>query len=130
MEKLKFVKAKNCYFWDEQGTRYLDFTSGGIFAGIFGGNPSYLRSALYESPMLCCYEAHYQNDPADRIKAMLREMTGYESVCLFSTGSEATEAFWRACRVATGKPGIWGGLVDPTTWARQNPLRCLMPCTG
>jgi 4-aminobutyrate aminotransferase-like enzyme len=52
---------------------------------------------------------------------MLKEFTGFESVALFSTGSEATEAFWRCCRVYNGKPGVWGGLVDPDEVGNDTP---------
>uniref|UniRef100_A0A6M3IFE7 Putative aminotransferase n=1 Tax=viral metagenome TaxID=1070528 RepID=A0A6M3IFE7_9ZZZZ len=44
---------------------------------------------------------------------MLLEWTGFEDVAMFSTGSEATEAAWRACMVYSGKPGVWGGMPDP-----------------
>lgn len=122
MDKLELVKSKGHYYWDAQGVRYLDFASGGIFAAVLGANCHGIKEALHSVPMLCCYEAHYSNPMAERYKAMLREWTGYESVCLFSTGAEATEAFWRVARVATGKPGIWGGLINPDECGADNPL--------
>lgn len=115
------AKARGNYYWDSEGKRYLDFSSGGIFSAILGPNANELKAAIHSVPMLCCYEAAYDNPVAQRLKDMLREMTGYESVCLFSTGAEATEAFWRACRVATGKPGIWGGLIDPDEIGKDTP---------
>lgn len=99
MERIKINK------WSD----WIDFTSGGIFAAIFGGD----WLPKLHAPMAACYGAHYRNDITDRYIDMLKEFTGFDSVALFSTGSEATEAFWRVCRIHTGKPGIWGGLVDP-----------------
>ena len=121
MDKLTLVRSRGSYRWDSFGVRYLDFTSGGIFAAIFGSNSLYMRNAISRSSSLCCYEAHYESPEALRLKDMLKEMTGYESVCLFSTGAEATEALWRTCRVATGKPGVWGGLVNPDEVGNTDP---------
>lgn len=103
-------------------SNYIDFTSGGIFAAILGVNSPVIRKALQEAPMTCCYGAAYFNKTTERYKDMLREFTGYESVALFSTGSEATEAFWRVCRTYNGKPGVWGGLVDPDEIGGDAPL--------
>jgi acetylornithine/N-succinyldiaminopimelate aminotransferase len=99
LEKLRIEK------WSD----WIDFTSGGIFAAIFGGD----WWPKLHAPMASCYGAHYKNDTTDRYIDMLKEFTGFDSVALFSTGAEATEAFWRVCRVYNGKPGIWGGLIDP-----------------
>lgn len=88
--------------------KWIDFTSGGIFAAILGADwrPKINASAA-------CYGAHYDNPITLRYIDRLKEVTGFESVVLYSTGSEATEAYWRAMRVYTGKPGVWGGLIDP-----------------
>lgn len=99
---------------------YIDFTSGGIFAGVFGSD-FWPWDACNDIPA-CCYSPHYINPVTERYEAMLKEFTGYESVCLFTTGAEATEAFWRCMRVYTGKPGIWGGLIDPDEVGTEKPL--------
>lgn len=118
---IKIVKAKGSKMWDEEGKRYIDFTSGGIFAAILGANNKKLKQAAFDSRVQCCYGHAYENPYAERYKDMLKEFTGYESVVLYSTGSEATEAFWRVCRVYTGKPGIWGGLIDPDEVGKDEP---------
>lgn len=117
------TKAKRSHLWAGP-EKFIDFTSGGIFAAVLGANNSELRKAANEADLTCCYSHRFENRQTERYKAMLREFTGYESVVLFTTGSEATEAFWRACRVYTGKPGVWGGLVDPDQVGQPipNPL--------
>ncbi len=92
---------------------YFDLTSGGIFASILGNNPKAIWDAMNEPAMIGCYNAHYDNPWAARYRDMLKEFTGFESVALFTTGAEATEAWWRLVRTYTGLPGVWGGLVDP-----------------
>ena len=72
--------------------------------------------------IICSYSAHSPSKWTLRYIDMLKEFTGFESVALFSTGSEATEAFWRCMRVYSGKPGIWGGLVDPDEVGTEKPL--------
>ena len=125
MDKLTIHTGGGGYVYDLEGKQYLDFTSGGIFQAPFGVSDIGMRSAILEGigqheldgvwhqQMISLYNAHYDNPAALRLVAMLKEMTGYESVVLFSTGSEAAEAYWRCMRTFTGKPNIWGGLVDP-----------------
>jgi acetylornithine/N-succinyldiaminopimelate aminotransferase len=111
--KLTIISGAGSYVYDDGYKEYLDFTSGGIFACAFGIQDPGILQVLAETQPYATYGAHYDSPPAIRLKAMLKELTGYESVVLFSTGAEATEAYWRCMRVYTGKPNIWGGLVDP-----------------
>lgn len=106
----------------------IDLCAGGIFSAMFGGDSQVIWDAILNSfdkgnGVFCSYSPHRQNYWRDRYISMLKELTGFESVALFSTGSEATEAFWRCCRVYNGKPGIWGGLVDPDEVGTDKP-RC------
>jgi len=102
--------------------KVIDFTSGGIFAGILGEHPNAVLDAMRSVWPICQYAAHYPSKWTLRYIDMLKEWTGFESVALFTTGAEATEAFWRCCRVFSGKPGIWGGLVDPDEVGTEKPL--------
>lgn len=111
-------RAKGCYIYDGRGKKYIDFTSGGIFAAIFGAGSNPFLSFVLQ-PIACCYGQN--NKITEYYKDMLKEFTGFESVALFSTGSEATEAFWRCMRVYSGKPGIWGGLIDPDEVGKSQP---------
>lgn len=113
MNRLTIGSGSGAYVHDSFGLAYLDFTSGGIFEAPFGIQDKGIREVLSSDMPYAMYEAHYDNPCALRLKDMLRELTGMESVCLFSTGSEAAEAYWRANRVYTGKPNVWGGMADP-----------------
>lgn len=114
-------RAKKWLMWDDEDRRYIDFTSGGIFAAILGANNLALKMAASETSLTCCYGHRFKNKYTERYKDMLKELTGYEAVALFSTGSEATEAFWRACRIYTGKAYVWGGLLDPDQVGQEKP---------
>ena len=106
----------------------IDLCAGGIFSAMFGDDaPEIWRriggvATSSKNREFCSYSSHRQNYWRDKYIGMLKELTGFESVALFTTGSEATEAFWRCCRVFNGKPGVWGGLVDPDEVGGEKPL--------
>jgi len=104
----------------------IDLTSGGIFAAMLGDDSLEIRHAIRDHtmsghPEFCSYSPHRSNYWRNRYISMLKELTGFTAVSLFSTGAEATEAFWRCCRVFSGKPGIWGGLIDPDEVGDAHP---------
>jgi acetylornithine/succinyldiaminopimelate/putrescine aminotransferase len=106
----------------------IDLAAGGIFAAILGGNSEDIWQAIEavrntdrDTDIFCSYSPHRSNYWRDKYIGMLKEFTGFESVALFSTGAEATEAFWRCCRIYNGKPGIWGGLIDPDETGTDHP---------
>lgn len=100
----------------------IDLCAGGIFAAMFGDLSLEITKTIRKfTGAICSYQPHRKSIWRDRYISMLKELTGFESIALFSTGSEATEAFWRVCRVYTGSPGIWGGLVDPDEVGSDHP---------
>ena len=106
----------------------IDLAAGGIFSGMFGryGGPIHdvlLNWMGMQNDELCSYAPHRQNYWRDRYVSMLKELTGFESVALFCEGSVAVEAFLRVAWVYTGRPGLWGGLVDPDEVGTEQP-RC------
>ncbi len=109
------------YATDEAGKKYIDLTSGGIFAAGFGPNDWEIKTAISGITHFCSYSPKYGNYNRDKYIELLKEITGFESVALFSAGTEATEAFWRTCRIYTNKPGVWGGLVDPDEVGADHP---------
>lgn len=98
---------------DENGKDYIDLTAGGIFAAMFGPGSWVIKRAIDRVDHFCSYAPRFGNYWRDRYYELLRDFTGFECAVAFCEGSTAVEAFWRAARVYTGKPGIWGGLCDP-----------------
>jgi acetylornithine/succinyldiaminopimelate/putrescine aminotransferase len=99
----------------------IDLAAGGIFAAILGADSSIIRTAVKRVKTFCSYSESRVDKWRDRYIDMLKEFTDFESVALFSTGAEATEAAWRACRAYTGKPNVWGGLIDPDEVGADHP---------
>ena len=118
---MKLVKGSGSYIYTAGCKKMLDFTSGGIFQAILGNSSQLAFQAAQEVTLETCYIPHHTNPWTQRYIDQLKEWTGFESVALFTTGSEATEAFWRCCRTYNGKLGIWGGLVDPDEVGTDSP---------
>lgn len=100
---------------DKDGKEYIDLTAGGIFAAMFGPGSAIIKKAISGINHFCSYAPHYGNYWRDKYYQLLRDLTGFECAVAFCEGSVAVEAVWRCCRAYNGKPGIWGGLVDPDT---------------
>ena len=101
----------------------IDFTAGGIFAAALGTRSRVIKRAISRVDDVCCYAPRFGNYWRERYYELLREVTGFECAVAFCEGSVAVEACWRICRVYTGRPGIWGGLVDPDEVGSDRP-RC------
>jgi len=104
----------------------IDLTSGGIFAASLGNYNSRIIASIMkviETGVYCSYAPRFNNYWRDRYIEELKEFTGFTGVALFSVGTEATEAFWRLARTINGRPGIWGGLIDPDDVGKDKP-RC------
>ncbi len=103
----------------------IDLCAGGIFASILGDSDPAIWEAIdmvrRTTGKFCSYAPHRQSYWRDKYISMLKELTGFTSVALFSTGAEATEAFWRTARIFTGRPNIWGGLIDPDEVGTDRP---------
>ncbi len=110
-----------CKAVDSQGKEYLDLTSGGIFACTFGPNFWPVRKALDRVAYFHGYSQRFGNYWQDKYSELLREFTGFESFVVYSGGAEAVEAALRVAWVYTGKPGVWGGLVDPDLVGISHP---------
>jgi len=117
---MNLINGISSFFYRTKKRKVLDFSSGGIFQAGLGNDAGPIHRAM-DIDLLTCYSPHHTNKYTRRYIDMLKEWTGFESVALFSTGAEATEAFWRACIVHTGKRGIWGGLIDPDLVGTNDP---------
>lgn len=117
-----FIKKWNdCKAVDENGKEYIDLTAGGIFSCTFGPNYWPIKEAMDRVDFFHCYSHRFGNYWQEKYSEMLREFTGFESFVVYSGGAEAVEAFLRIAWAYTGKPGLWGGLVDPDLVGTDKP---------
>lgn len=97
-------KSKGSRFWDIDGNEYIDFRSAfGI--NLFGHTPDFIQDAIREQ-VEKGIELGVLTPLAQKVGALLHELTGMERITLVNTGSEALSASIRAARTATGKDKI------------------------
>lgn len=128
--------GEGSYFWDESGTRYLDFSSQLVNMNIGHQHPK-LVAAIQEAAGRLCTVAPFHATP-DRSEAA-RLIAGVapgdlNKVFFTNGGAEATENAIRMARLATGRPkvmsayrsyhGATGGSIaltgDPRRWASES----------
>lgn len=100
-----------------------DLTAGGIFCCMFGPSWHKMRIAIQRCNPYHTYSYRFGNYWHERYKEALKELTGFTSFIIYTSGSEAVEAFLRVAWVYTGKPNVWGGLIDPDEIGSDRP-RC------
>jgi taurine--2-oxoglutarate transaminase len=154
---LAVAGAKGCYFWDSAGKRYLDFTSGFVFANIGYGEERVVAAIADQARSLATIASPFASAPKSRLAKMLAEVTpGDLGKTFFCTsGAEANEAAIKLVRAITGREKIvsrynsyhgstYGAMAlsrDPRSWPFEPsipnvvyalpcyPYRCRL-CTG
>ncbi|MCP4471967.1 MAG: aspartate aminotransferase family protein [Gammaproteobacteria bacterium] len=102
-------KASGIYFWDSEGNRYIDVSSGPVVSNIGHGNSTVAeRMAEQAKTMEYAFPRLARNHPNIEYSGRLAELAGpgFERVHLTSGGSEAMEnaiKFLRQYAIATGK---------------------------
>lgn len=104
------VRAEGIRMWDEDGTAYIDVSSGPVVSNIGHGNPRVAEAMARQArEMDFAYARVARHRPnMDLVERIARLAgPGYERVCLASGGSEAMEIalkFLRQYAIATGQP--------------------------
>ncbi len=106
-------RAEGIYFWDAEGRRYIDGSSGAMVSNIGHSNPNVLAAmkAQMDSATFA-YRLHFENAPAEDLASAIaaRMPGGLNRVFFVSGGSEAVEScvkFARQWAVATGQQDRW-----------------------
>jgi len=95
------ARAEGIYFWDRDGKRYIDGSSGAMVANIGHGNPRVLaamRRQMEETTF--AYRLHFENEAAETLARRIaaRTPTGLDRVFFVSGGSEAVESCLKLAR--------------------------------
>ncbi|MDE2572178.1 MAG: aminotransferase class III-fold pyridoxal phosphate-dependent enzyme, partial [bacterium] len=100
------VKSEGCYFWDAQGTRYLDFTSQFVFTNFGHGEPRVLEAIKHQVDQLAVMASSFVTAPRAEAASKIAEVApGDLGRVFFSTsGAEANEAALKMARDITGRP--------------------------
>jgi adenosylmethionine-8-amino-7-oxononanoate aminotransferase len=102
-------RAEGYYYFDTEGNRYLDASSGAFNCVLGHTVPARIAAVLraQASKLNFSNMSHFQNDAADRlVERMLALMPDYAAMGFFQSGSDAVEAAVRcALKVAAHRHG-------------------------
>lgn len=106
--RVAIAGAKGNYFWDTDGKRYLDFTSGFVFANIGHGDERVVEAIAAQARTLATVASPFASRPKSELARLVAEVTpGDLNTTFFCTsGAEANEAAIKIVRAATGRDKI------------------------
>jgi len=99
-----FVRGENCYLFDDQGRKYIDFESG-IWCTALGHNhPRIIQVITDQCQQIMHLGTRFPNQKVEDAAKAVLGIVGFEGKCVFlSSGSEAVEFGSQAIRRVTGK---------------------------
>lgn len=103
------VKGEGAYIFDQDGTRYLDFTSGIGVTNTGHCHPKVVEAVRKQAGELIHGQYGIMKHPNMlKLAEKLGELTpeAIDSFFFVNAGTEAVEASLRLCRQATGRPNI------------------------
>lgn len=102
---VRVVGGEGCELFGEDGTRYLDFTSG-ISVNALGYNHPVLRRAIESAAATGVLHTSnfYHTPPGEELAAALVERSFASRVFFCNSGAEAVEAAFKFVRRASGSP--------------------------
>ncbi len=104
--KTDFARGQNCYLYDAQGMRYIDFESGIWCTALGHCHPRISRVMHAQMDRLIHVGTRYPNSLAENAATEILGIVGIpDGKCIFlSSGSEAVEFAVQAARRVTDKP--------------------------
>src|SRR3954469_22965196 len=97
--------AEGSWFWDEDGRRYLDFSSQLINMNIGHQHPKVVAAIRDQAERLCTIAPFHANDQRSEAARLITELAPGDLDMVFFTngGAEATENATRMARLLTGR---------------------------
>lgn len=130
--------AEGSWFWDDQGNRYLDFSSQLVNVNIGHQHPKMVAAIQEQAATLCTIAPFHANDARSEAARLIAELAPGDLNMVFFTngGAEATENAIRMARLHTGRHkvlttyrsyhGATGGAIqltgDPRRWPSEPGL--------
>ena len=100
--------AQGSEIWDEDGTRYLDFSSQLVFTNIGHQHPRVVAAIQQQAATLCTIAPQHANDQRSELARLIAERApeGLEKVFFTGGGAEANEHAIRMARLHTGRSKV------------------------
>ena len=97
-QPLRVVRGKGVYVFDDQGRKYLDFTSGIAVCGLGHCHPALVAAATEQINTLWHMSNLYLTEPQARLAEKLTAASGFDRVFFANSGAEANEAAIKLAR--------------------------------
>ncbi|MEU9057965.1 aspartate aminotransferase family protein [Streptomyces sp. NPDC048430] len=105
IDPLAVAGAEGAYFWDYDGNRYLDFTSGLVFTNIGYQHPTVVAAIQEQAGRLATFAPAFAVEARSEAARLIAERTPGDLDKIFFTngGAEAVENAVRMARLHTGR---------------------------
>lgn len=102
------AKAEGSYFWDENGTEYLDLYGGHAVISIGHSHPIYVKYITEQLNNIGFYSNYVKIPIQNEVAEQLTKLSGYPDYTLFlcNSGAEANENAIKLASFHTGKKKI------------------------
>lgn len=136
IDPLAVAYAQGSYFWDYEGNRFLDFSSGLVFTNIGYQHPKVVAAIQEQAGKLATFAPAFAVEARSEAARLIAERTPGDLDKIFFTngGAEAVENAVRMARVHTGRTKVLSAYRsyhgstaaainltgDPRRWASDN----------
>ncbi|GAA4112124.1 aspartate aminotransferase family protein [Streptomyces sp. NPDC048491] len=105
IDPLAVAGAEGSYFWDYEGNRYLDFTSGLVFTNIGYQHPKVVAAIQEQAATMTTFAPAFAVEARSEAARLIAERTPGDLDKIFFTngGAEAVENAIRMARLHTGR---------------------------
>jgi taurine--2-oxoglutarate transaminase len=108
LDPMVLTRAAGSYVWDEDGHRYLDFSSQLVNTNIGHQHPRVVAAIKAQADRLCTVAPHHANDQRSEAARLITSLApaGLDQVFFTNGGAEAVENAVRMARLHTGRPKV------------------------
>ena len=108
LDPLRVAGGEGCWFWDDQGRRYLDFASQVVNLNLGHQHPRLVEAVRRQADTLCGLAPSFASEPRSELARLLAEVTpGDLGMTLFTTGgADANENAVKLARWVTGRQKV------------------------
>ncbi len=108
IDPLAVAGAQGSYFWDYEGRRYLDFTSGLVFTNVGHQHPKVVAAIQEQAGRMATFAPAFAVEARSEAARLIAERTPGDLDKVFFTngGADAVEHALRMARLHTGRPKV------------------------
>lgn len=108
LDPMVVAGAEGSWFWDEDGTRYLDFSSQMVNVNLGHQHPRVVEAIKAQADVLCMVAPGHANAARSELARLLAERApgDLDRVLFTNGGAEATENATRMARLHTGRQKV------------------------